>query len=241
MPDVQINGQTFTIERFTYAKGQRIKSLLRLLEGKMPDITDRWATFRKEYAEKYVRYIPRINAIAQFGDSLDHISEEEWERAEQKLPLPAVPSTAEMVAHMAPMIFDSAEDVVLQILALLITPNETVASYVKGGDLTPRLNETVETVLMNAMLDELIELACEGAEIIDDQIFGKLKRMGAKAGNVARLFGFRTTTTPDPQESGTSSEPPVRPSFPSSEPSQSDTDGFPTPSVISTGTTASAS
>jgi len=240
MPDVTINGKTVVIERFTLAKATRVITLLKLIQKQMPDITDEWATFRREYAEKYSVNLDRLNAIARFGDSLEHIPDSEWERAGNMLPVPALPSTAETFFHMAPMVYEGAEEVVLRLLGLLAMSNDTVNRYARSGDIWERVDEFVDETIRPAELDEILELITVAAEVIDGQVFQKVQQMGERAGNVARLFGIRSTKQTQ-QAQGTSSEQPEQPSSPTSERSQSDTDGTPRPSEISIGTTAAGS
>ena len=127
MPEVKISGKTVTIERFKLDKAMRVITLLRLMQQAAPEITKEWATFRKSYAEDYGRDLPRMNALAMYGDALAGISDEQWERAGQKFTVPGTPSQPEVFFAMAPVFYEKAEQVTLRLLGLIAMPNDTVS------------------------------------------------------------------------------------------------------------------
>jgi hypothetical protein len=239
MPDVQISGKTVTVERFTLAKAMRVITLLQLLKKQVPEVTKEWAIFRKNYAEEYATDIDRIDAKARFGPALDDISDDEWERAEQKLKIPGTPSQAEVFFQMAPVIYEKAEAVTLRLLGLIAMENDIVDRYVKSGDIWERVDELVDDLIKPAALDEIMELGVVAAEVIDGQVLSKALEVKERAGNVARLFGFRTKT--DSTDSTTSSESPVQPNTISVSSSPDSSDGSPTESEPSTGSSSERS
>jgi hypothetical protein len=228
MPDVQISGQTVTIERFTLAKAMRVITLLQLIQKQVPDVTKEWAVYRKQYADEYGTEIDRIDAKARFGAALEGISDEEWERAGQKLRIPGSPSTAEVFFQMAPVIYERAEAVTLRLLGLIAMENELVNRYVAKGDIWERVDELVDEIIRPAALDEIMELALVAAEVIDGQVLAKAQTVKERAGNVARLFGFKTKN--DSTTSETSNESPEQPNTISVSPSPDSSDGTPTES-----------
>jgi hypothetical protein len=239
--EVVIGGKTVTVERFTLAKAMRVITLLQLIQKQMPEITKEWASFRRTYAEDYGVELDRINAMAQFGDQLEHIKDEQWERAGQKFKVPGTPSTPELFFAMAPLVYEKAEAVTLRLLGLIAMPNEVVGRYVAQGDIWERVDELVDDILKPAGLDEILELVITAAEVIDGQVLQKAKGLGDRAGNVARLLGIKTTTTMESpsslMDSPTLSGPPEQPSSDSSSDSPSDTSGDQTESEPSPGMT----
>jgi hypothetical protein len=240
MPDVEINGHTVTIERFRLAKATRVMTLLQLLQKQVPEVSKSWATFRTEYARDYPRVIARMNALAMYGPQLEHISEDEWERTNQTFTVPGTPNAYEVFFHMAPLIYDQAEEVALRLLGLIALPNDTVRQYVKDGDIWKRVDEYVEEVIADAPLDEIMDLVIAAAEVIDGQLLQKAKALKDRAGNVVGLLGWKTTSEKQPT-SPTSSEQPEPSSSTTSTGSPSDTSGTPTESATSPGTTSEPS
>jgi hypothetical protein len=240
MPDVEINGHTVTIERFRLAKATRVMTLLQLLQKQVPEVSKSWATFRTEYARDYPRVIDRMNALAMYGPQLDHISEDEWARTNQTFTVPGTPNAYEVFFHMAPLIYDQAEEIALRLLGLIALPNDTVRQYVKDGDIWKRVDEYVEEVIADAPLDEIMDLVIAAAEVIDGQLLQKAKALKDRAGNVVGLLGWKTTSEKQPT-SPTSSEQPEPSSSTTSTGSPSDTSGTPTESATSPGTTSEPS
>jgi hypothetical protein len=239
MPDVQISGKTVTVERFTLAKAMRVITLLQLIQKQVPDVTKEWAIYRKQYADEYATEIDRIDAKARFGGALDDITDDEWERAGQKLKIPGTPSTAEVFFQMAPTIYEKAEQVTLRLLGLIAMPNDTVNRYVASGDIWERVDELVDELIKPAALDEIMELGLVAAEVIDGQVLAKAQSVRERAGNVARLLGFGNKT--DSTDQTTSSESPVEPNTISVSSSADDSDGLPTSSEDSPGTSSRTS
>jgi len=239
MPDITINDRTVTIERFTGSKASRIFTLLKVIHQKMPDITKQMAEFRARYRNDYAIELDRINAIAQIP-SLEHLPEEEWERAGHKIRIPQEPSTAEMFLEIAPSVIESVEDVAYRLLGLIAMKNDVVSRYAKTGEIWDRVDEFVDETIRPAPFDEIMELGIVAAEMFDSQVLSKAQEIGGRAGNVARLFGMKSTRQ-NQQDSTTSNGQPESSSSPTSGRSQSDTDGSPTPSEISIGTTVSDS
>jgi hypothetical protein len=239
MPDVQISGKTVTVERFTLAKAMRVITLLQLIQKQVPEVTKEWAIFRKQYADEYSTEIDRIDAKARFGSALDDITDEEWERAGQKLKIPGTPSTAEVFFQMAPVIYERAEEVTLRLLGLIAMENDVVNRYVKSGDVWERVDELVDDLIRPAALDEIMELGLVAAEVIDGQVLAKAQTVKERAGNVARLLGFKTTT--DSTDPEMSRESPAQPNTISVSSSPDSSDGTPTESEPSTGDSSETS
>jgi hypothetical protein len=236
MTEVEISGRKVTVERFTLAKATRVMTLLQKLQQEVPEVSKSWAEFNRDYAENYPTRLSRIQAIAQFG--LD-IPDDEWERADQTFPVPGKPNSYEVFFHMAPLVYERAEELTLRLLGLIAMPNETVKGYVKDGDIWERVDQFVDDVIIDAPLDEIMELVVTAAEVIDRQVLAKARTLGERAGNVARLLGIKTMERSE--TSTTSSEEPVRPSTVSVSSSPGTSDGTPTESSDSPGTPSTLS
>lgn len=236
--EVTLNGEKVRIERFTFAKAMRVITLLQLMQRAAPEISAEWAKFRLGYAKDYAQRIPRINALAQFGAALEHISEQEWERAGQEFTVPGSPSQAEVFFQMAPVFYDKVEAITLRLIGLLAMSNEDVERYLRSDDIWTRVDELVDKLVRTAPIDEVMELLLVSAEVIDGQVLAKAMGARERLGNTARLLGWSGS---DSTGSTTSSESREQPSSPSSTPSPSDTDGDPTRSEHSTGETSTPS
>ena len=261
MPSVQIGGRTVTIERFTLAKAMRVITLLGLIQKQVPEVTREWARFRNEYAAEYAVELDRAQALVEFPDRvvygagdepvlhdgqvvvapspLRSMSEEDWERVGHHFRVPSSPSAAELFFHMAPFVFERAEQPAMRLLGLLALDNDVINRYVASGDIWDRVDEIVDTVIRPAGLDEIMELVIVAAEVIDGQVLTKARGLGERAGNVARLLGLKTTSS---REASTmSSEQPAPLNTVSVSSSRERSDGTPTESSDSPGTPSSRS
>lgn len=210
MSTVTVNGTEITVQRFTLAKASRIITLLQILKKEVPEVSKAVGDFQRTYAKDYAQDLTRIQALARYGPRLEHITDAEWERAGQIFQIPGEPSTAEMFFELAPLIYEKAETVTLRLLGIIALDNDTVSRYVAQGDIWDRVDEFVDTTIKPAPLDELVELIVVAAEVIDGTILSKVRELGDRAGNVARLLGLKSST-PDPKESETLSEQPAQP------------------------------
>lgn len=239
MPDVTIGGTTVTIERFTLAKATRVMTLLQKIQQEVPEISRVWATFRNDYRRDYqtTTTLSRIEAVARWNVD---VPEEEWERAGQTftMTVPAEPNQAEVFFQMAPLVYEQAEELTLRLLGLIAMPNDTVKRYAKDGTIWERVDEYVAEVIEDAPLEDIMELVVVAAEMADQQVLAKARSLRTRAGNMAALFGWKTTASED---STTSSDAPVQPSTVSVSSSPSTSSGPPTPSSDSPGTPSTPS
>jgi len=234
MPDVEVNGHTITIERFRLTKATRVMTLLQKLQQEVPAVTEAWATFRNDYRTRYqtTTTLSRIEAIARWDVS---IPEEEWERAGQQftMTVPAEPNQAEVFFQMAPLVYEQAEYLTLRLIGLVAMPDEMVKRYVSDDVLWERVDEYVDEYIRDAPLEDIMELVITAAEVIDKTLLAKARGLGDRAGNVARLLGWKTTAS---ETSTTSNDAPVQPMTVSVSSSPDTSNGTPTPSTDSPGT-----
>lgn len=220
MPSVTVNGRDVEIERFTLAKASRVITLLQKLQKKVPEVSKAWAEYSRDYGNDYAVTMTRMQALARFGPALEHISDAEWEREGQTFTVPGSPSAPEIFFELAPLVYEHAEELALRLLGIIALDNETVQRYVASGDIWERVDEFVDEVIRPAPLDELVELVVVTAEVIDGTILAKVRSLGDRAGNVARLFGMKSKTE-------TSSGQPVQPNTVTASDSPNGLDGSP--------------
>lgn len=240
MPDVEVNGKTVTIEGFRLTKATRVMTLLQKLQQEVPEVSRAWATFRNDYRQSYqtTTTLSRIEAVGRWG--VTDIPEEEWERAGQQftMTLPAEPNVYEVFFQMAPLVYEQAEELTLRLLGLIAMPNDMVKLYVKDDVLWTRVDEYVTEFIADAPLEDIMELVVVAAEMADQQVLAKARSLRTRAGNMAALFGWKTTASED---STTSSDAPVQPSTVSVSSSPGTSDGSPTTSSDSPGTPSTPS
>lgn len=267
MPQVTIGGKTVNIEEFNGRKSTQAITLLRHISKRMPNLQKEWGDYVREYERTHSIELDRVQAQQRFGSRplveddelvykknakgedevvmipsfLDRMSEADWEKAEHKLRIPQSPSVGEIALQLFPDVFDAAQEYVLKLLALLITPNEVVNQKGRAGDkeLDSYLAARGEDLLDDGMLEELMELAVVGGETVTDQYSRRAAQLGNRLGNAARLVGIKwtptgqtkeeTTSTTSSSSNSTSSTDSPGPTDGPSEPSSTTPDGSPSP------------
>lgn len=227
---VKVGDREVVIEPFKGYKGARAGRLFGRISRHWPEIVDKMADFRREYGEKHYRRITR--AMAETRSLPEQVTDDELTDVQRAavqavadrtaamyrrllegelkekphVDLPEVPSQAEQVAAVFGDVFEVAERELLELLALLITPNRDLKrAYKDGGEeaVDALLKETGEDLLFDADLEDLVALAVEGYEVLGRQLDVK----GAAMGKLMSLFnsGGRTTSE-QPQPAETTAE-----------------------------------
>jgi hypothetical protein len=140
------------------------------------------------------------------------MSEEAWAQSGHKLRLPKSPTETEILWALFPDVFEQAENLITQLLALVLMPNQDVKRYARDGSLDEMMQEAGDELLDDALGDELLEVAAAAGEVIDDQLIRKARALNAdgRLGKLGSLIGMEpTTTTSSP---GTPTPEPMPPS-----------------------------
>lgn len=159
-------------------------------------------------------------------DPLGHLTTADWEASGNKLRQPRSPGVAEQVMAVLPLALDLAESEVARLLALFAMPNEEVKRRSADGKLWDELDAQGDA-LLDAPLDQLVELAVCAGETLQDQYRVKIReRLGERLAAAARLVGLKlpdaggansttsasttspTSSTDSPQSTGGESDEP---------------------------------
>lgn len=263
MSTVRIGDRDIALERFTLTKAMRVITLLKLIQQSTKEIAKTAAEFRREYATDNVQELDRVEAKMRYGprpilgsdgelmfkdgvlvteqSPVDRMTEDDWERAGQKLRIRQEPTPQEMMWAVFPVAFEHAEETVNRLLGLVVMSNSDVDRYVKSGEIWERVDELVESTIAPAYLEEIMELAVAAAELIEGQVMTKVKALGDRVGKLRTMFGAEAKTS-TPATSPTSSEPPEQPRTSSASLSPDSSTGLtPPPSSPSPGTPSTPS
>jgi hypothetical protein len=162
------------------------------------------------------------------------ISAEAWEKSGNEVTLSRDPSPMQIGAFLLPQILDSAEEEVTKLLALIASPDNELRQAKSESRYEEYLDERAETLLFDAEIEQLLELAAVAGEVLTEKLQGKAQRLRTAWG---RLTGAKPQT-PATETDETSGEPS---SSTSSTDSPPPTDGEPTRPSSPTGTPQPAS
>lgn len=256
MTQVTIGGASRPVERFTLVKALRAMTLLKLIQRLVPEASEVLGTFVSEYRAAHVTTLDRVQAKMEFGGEvpvldeslspivtddgrpvtlpapIESLTEKDWEQAGHVLRQPENPPLAAMIAAVFPTVVEGAEQPVLRLLAISIIPNDQFAGHVRAGTWEDEADRVVENDLLEADLDEVLELAVTVGEVLDGQLAAKVEDLGGRVGKLASRFGLGRASRPESDPSPSGDSPTSSPSADGlsadgSTPSPSDTDGAP--------------
>jgi len=196
-------GETsLSVQPFSARKGLMAGRRVRNISNKVPQLIDSMADFENRYREKHVERLTRSMALTpEYGPQLEDVTEEEWERVGGVIEYPRNPRQEEHMANIFPLVFDLAEDEVLGLLALAVTPNDELSKGARDGDTETVVNEYKGRLLDEARFGDLVDLAGIVADAVKEEFSGKDEAMG-KLRNV-----FQTEETEEKPKIPTSSSP----------------------------------
>lgn len=267
MPRVTLNGTEYELEKFKVSKGVRAITLVSAINKLAPELTKEGGRITREYGQEHFTELSRAQAFLRYGHPMPVFNEDgtpvldvdgtvittpapitkmteaDWERSDHKLRIPESPPSELLMFELIPFIMEKAQEPVFRLFALVLMPNKDVTAFAANGTLWDRVDDIVNGVIMEADIDELMDLAMTAAELVDNQVRTKVKAGEEKWGNALRLFGWKreTTSSLDPAIPTKSSEQPEQPSSTSSSPSSIATTGTPEPSGTSPGTPSETS
>lgn len=233
---VQVGASTVTVEQFSGRKTLIAERIIRRAVRQFPELFDAYVRFKTDYERKNISSLDRSEAVFRFGARAAAIADADWEASRHKLNLGSSPSTNEIVGAMWPVVMDAAEDEVLRLLGLVVTPSGDLKRAKDGGG----GQDAVDQLLLSRgedLLDEatnaadLIELAMVAAETLRDQFTAAGGGLGPRVGRLLESVGIRRTSSssaPDPtsSETPTDGSESARPTSSTSAPA--DTAGSPT-------------
>jgi hypothetical protein len=202
---------------------------------------------------------PEAGKPLMLPSPLDRMTEEDWAQSGNVVKLRSTPSRQETVIAVLDYALEVAEESVYRLLALFTVSNADVKRVWKDGGqpaITALLDERADELLDEGYADELVALAVEVSELVDDQFRRKIREeLGERVGNLLALFGIERNPTPDgatesPQttadgaeegSSTTSDGPSPMRLVSSSTSDESAPDGDPTTSSTNNGTSSSSS
>lgn len=158
---VQVGDRSLVIGDFSPFKFLEASALVSELSEQFPDVFDRIAAFKSDYAVKHGPVLERATAEFQYPDDTKGISETAWERAGHVIRMPAEVPTQAVVVAMFHQVFQLSRERVTDLLALSLTPN----SELKKADTEGTFNLKVATeqyrdlLMHEATLSQFIHVA----------------------------------------------------------------------------------
>jgi hypothetical protein len=166
MAQVTIGGQPRAVEPITGYKAIRGGRLISKASAVLPEAFRALADFRREYAESNaiivtpaLAKLPRFQReiIADDGTvSYEAVwTDQDFAEAGGEIKLPADPSGMEQVLAVLPVVWDTAERPVVELVTLLLSPNAELKLADKTGQIDEYLAERSVELLHELAFDEI--------------------------------------------------------------------------------------
>lgn len=201
MADVKIGDAPATISKLNGFKAAEALAIISDITEQTPTLLQDLAEFTRNYEAENAQQMPRAAAEAKFPEQAGRVSEAAWTAAGNVLAVPEPPGIERQIAFALPKIYGTARESLVDLLALLITPNsELEKADLEGEELygkTGALAEQRRRLLHDADLEQLVEVAAAAGEVLQ----GQLKAIdGGPLGKLMEVFGIKsgpkTPTTP---------------------------------------------
>jgi hypothetical protein len=192
---VQVGERTYTVQPFKGFKATRIGRIVAEVTKQVPGVTDAMAQFTREFESKNaVRITRNMSMLPRFKPLFEdmNMTEDDWQRCGGAVEIPQPPDPAMVYAAVFNLIFEQAEDKVLNLLAWVAVTN----SELRDADEADNVDEVIARIRRDLLhegdLEELLELFIVGVDMIKEQFTGKLE---ALTGAIGRLTGQQDTNS----------------------------------------------
>lgn len=228
MATVKLGDDELIITAFSTYKALLVIELLGEISEKVPDILQRRADFRREYEEKNSIWLTRAQARMRFPDDTAGVSDADWEKSDNRIPMRLSPSFSEEIAAIFPLIARVARKQTQTLIALVATPNRDLETWDDNDQVDEKLAEHAKRIAHRATPGQTLELAVCAAEAIEGEVTAAMAELGDRTGNALRLVGLkpkkplRAVEDDRPGQEGRS---PEKPSSSSTSPASSDGPG----------------
>jgi hypothetical protein len=236
--EVRVGDRSYRVDPFNGRKAILASRMISRIFRKVPELVQADAEFRRQFIAANTVTVTQDQAqVEPYKTILAHLDAAAWKELGGKLTLPQHPSEEQRLIAAFPLIFELAEEEVLQLIALLVIPAGDLAEASAGGGAKDALAAIADELLDEGSMPELIEVIAAGADEIrmafeeSQDTLGKLRRLWgsdpeAEAAKQPEISSEPSTPTETP-----SSKTPTPTSVTDSDPP---TDGDPTePSTAS--------
>lgn len=170
---IKIGDTEYTIRPFKGFKFVRAGRIVARVSEQWKEVIKSMASWTAEYeSQNMLRISPEMTRQREtFG-----ISDEQFE-GKQFVEIPNSPTVEEQLIGVLPAVLDLAETQVMQLLGLIIAPNEELRKQEREGDVNEYLKSLGDQVLYEGDADVILELAETAYEVLQDQFEGKGEKL----------------------------------------------------------------
>lgn len=193
---ITIGEDQLQLQPFSGYKAFKVLRLAKEILKQQPEIQQHIAAYVRQYEQENVVEFERTAALQRFGEDLAHLTDQDWQASGNKLRMPTSPTREEIGLATFPFVLEVAEQQAIRLLALIsLTNRELEDTHMEGGEdaVDKQIEEEARRLLHRARIEQLLELAITGYELVEDQLEGTLREAGDRLGNLFRLLGWGPT------------------------------------------------
>lgn len=196
--DIVVGDKVVTIQPLRGFKAVKAGQIIGSAAHTISELVDAVADYRAAYAERHPVTINReLNSAHGYGYP-DEAFDEKGE-----LTLPGNPNDNEVLLAVFPNVMDMANEQLIDLLALMLAPNDELRKAFDDGDVEPVLKAWRGRILYDMDMPQIVELAGKVGDVLRDELTG----LGDSVGKLAALW--RPTPQPDsPDDPTTDTSPP---------------------------------
>lgn len=170
---IQLGDTEYTIRPFKGFKFIRAGRIVARVSEQWKEVIKSMATWTREYeSQNTLRITPEMTQQrATFGLTDEQFAEKGY------VEIPNSPTFEEQLIGVLPSVLDLAETQVMQLLGLIIAPNEELRRQEREGDVNEYLKSLGDTVLYEGDADMILELAETAYAVLQDQFSGKGEKL----------------------------------------------------------------
>lgn len=206
MTEVQVGDRTVPLPALNGYKAVRAARLVAEAARCAPEVNERLAQLRKDYATENALVItPELAKLPRFqrieidedGKEIETpmFSDEDFEAAGGEIRIPQEPPVSDQIISVFPIVFEAAESQVIELLALLISPNSELARADEEGTADEYLRKAGRELLHSASLDQLVTLAVSAVEQVSEALTADGGAALERAVGAVRGTGSQTETS----------------------------------------------
>lgn len=201
---VTVGDTSYNIARFKGFKALNIGRIVKDITRQVPEIAEAMAAFTRKYEhDNAVRITREMSVLPRFKPMFDGLAftDEDWQRCGGAVEIPQPPDTGTVIAAVFPLVFDQAEEHLLNLIAWCAAPNSELREADEGEGVDQYIANLRKKLLHEGDLDELIDLTIASTEVVMDQFTGKMGKLQLLiSAFTGRLENLQRSTTPGDQD-----------------------------------------
>lgn len=184
---VEVGDEKFTIQRFRGLKAIMAMASMTRIAREVPDVmADAVKQYQRRNTVTITEDMARLPRWRSF--TTEDFDAAEAKSGRREIEIPAPMTANEQVMYALPTLLEHARKEVTRLIALLIIPNEELREADKTDKVEDALDKYEELLLMEAEIDQLVDVALAASDVLKEQMGERKDRLGNMLAGLWRMF-----------------------------------------------------